>query len=144
MEPGLKIFFRRRYLLENQVKSSVREEASVVAEVKEKELVLKNDVKMPPRSSIRQELIKVSQFTEDEVSILYWSSLYKAYSLIVRYQQEGVEEEFRRQAWFSEALNELHGKKQKSVSPERGYEKSKPGYDYTVHLKKSKNTFSKN
>lgn len=72
----------------------------------EKNLILKNDVKMPPRIKIRQELKKVSEFTEKEISIMWWSSLYKAYSLIVRYGQKGVEDEFRKEEWFQNAMNE--------------------------------------
>lgn len=72
-----------------------------------KNLVLKNDVKMPVREKIRAELMKVSNFTEEEVSIMYWSSLYKAYSLIVRYEQQGVEDEFRKLDWFQKAMSDI-------------------------------------
>ncbi|HOK39662.1 MAG TPA: hypothetical protein PLD27_01290 [bacterium] len=81
-----------------------------------KNLVLKNDVKMPPRKTIRQELMKVSNFTEEELSIMYWSSLYKAYSLIVRYEQKNVEDYFRAQPWFQEAIKELRNKGKKNNS----------------------------
>jgi len=81
-----------------------------------KNLVLKNDVKMPPRKTIRQELMKVSNFTEEELSIMYWSSLYKAYSLIVRYEQKNVEDYFRAQPWFQEAIKELRNKRKKNNS----------------------------
>ena len=59
---------------------------------------------MPPRTEIREALAEVSDFTPEEIGILYYSSMYKAYSLIVRYGKKGVEEEFRREKWFREAL----------------------------------------
>ncbi len=58
----------------------------------------------PPREQIREELKKVSNFTDAELSIMYWSSMYKAHSLIVKYGQQGVEEKFRQTDWFKEAL----------------------------------------
>ena len=95
-----------------------------------KELVLKNDVKMPPRTKIREALKKVSNFSEEEISILYWSSLYKAYSLIVRYEQKGVEEEFRSYDWFQNAM--------KSINPQETVKSaSNFSFDYKQYPKKT-------
>jgi len=85
----------------------------------EGELKLVNDVKMPPREKIKEELKKVSNFTDDELEILDWSSTYKAYSLIVRYGQKGVEEEFRNQRWFQKELKRLLKKKEKESGKDK-------------------------
>ena len=61
---------------------------------------------MPRRKEIRKALGKISNFTEDEMEVLYFSSFYKAYSLIVRYGQKGVEDAFRLEKWFMDALDE--------------------------------------
>ncbi|HPG31966.1 MAG TPA: hypothetical protein PKY81_02555 [bacterium] len=95
-----------------------------------KELVLKNDVKMPPRTKIREALKKVSNFSEAEISILYWSSLYKAYSLIVRYEQKGVEDEFRSYDWFQNAMKSF-------ASPADMKSESNSTYDFKQYPKKS-------
>ncbi|HPP86574.1 MAG TPA: hypothetical protein PLM75_01770 [bacterium] len=94
-----------------------------------KDLVLKNDIKMPPRTKIRQELKKVSNFTDEEISIMWWSSLYKAYSLIVRYELTGVEDAFRQEEWFQNAL--------KKENKEKSSEKSGV-FDFTKLAKQSK------
>ncbi|HOK40490.1 MAG TPA: hypothetical protein PLD27_05565 [bacterium] len=85
----------------------------------EENLKLVNDVKMPPREKIKEELKKVSNFTDDELEILDWSSTYKAYSLIVRYGQKGVEEEFRNQRWFQKELKRLLKKKEKESGKDK-------------------------
>ncbi len=69
-----------------------------------------DDYKAPKRERIHKELKKVSNFTEDEMAIMGWSSLYKAHSLIVKYGQTGVEESFRKLAWFNEAVAEFQKK----------------------------------
>lgn len=84
-----------------------------------------NDIKMPPRKSIKKELLKVSNFTEEEVEVMYWSSLYKAYSLIVRYEQKGIEDEFRSKDWFKKALK-------------HGVDKKEIGFNYKQFIKESK------
>lgn len=58
----------------------------------------------PKRNRIHIELKKVSNFKEDELSVLNWSSLYKAHSLIIKYGQTGVEEMFRKEKWFQDAV----------------------------------------
>ena len=70
---------------------------------------------MPRRKEIKKALSKISNFTEGELEVLYFSSFYKAYSLIVRYGQKGVEDAFRLEKWFIEALSE-RGISVKSVS----------------------------
>jgi len=117
-----------------------RFESILDSKVAAEKLELKNDVKMPPRSSIRKELKKVSNFTDDEIAILYWSSLYKAYSLIVRYEQQGVEDEFRKQEWFQEALKEYTSKKRdnsKNYDNDSSNEK-RVEFAYSEKFKKSK------
>jgi len=61
----------------------------------------------PARTRIRKALLKVSNFTEPEIAVLNYSSCYKAYSLIVRYGEKGVEDDFRKKAWFQEELKKL-------------------------------------
>ncbi|HPG30962.1 MAG TPA: hypothetical protein PKY81_14650 [bacterium] len=61
---------------------------------------VKPDYVAPERANIREELKKVSNFTDDELAVLNWSSLYKSHSLIVKYGQTGVEEGFRKEEWF--------------------------------------------
>ncbi len=130
------------------IESTLQTAESAIAETK---MEVKNDVKLPPRSIIRQELLKVSNFTEAEVSILWWSSLYKAYSLIVRYEQKGVEEEFRNLDWFQSALKKAVPDNKhnlsNSVEYDYNFDKEKKtnhtgSYDYTVHIKKKSNKFS--
>jgi hypothetical protein len=58
----------------------------------------------PTRKKIDKELLKVSDFTEQEISILNWSSKYKAYGDIVRYNKKNVEQEFRNKDWFKKAM----------------------------------------
>ncbi|HOK40946.1 MAG TPA: hypothetical protein PLD27_07910 [bacterium] len=77
----------------------------------------KKDVPLPPRAEIKAELAKVSNFTEDELAILNWSSMYKAYSLIVRYGEKGVEDNFRKEEWFQTALKEYLEKKAAGLLP---------------------------
>ena len=67
-----------------------RERKADEKEDKKKKRVKKG--KMPKREDIKKELVKVSDFTPEEVEIMGWSSTYKAYSLIVRYKEKGVED----------------------------------------------------
>ncbi|HPN31579.1 MAG TPA: hypothetical protein PKY81_11530 [bacterium] len=77
----------------------------------------KKKIIMPKRSEIKEELKKISNFTDEEMSIMGWSSLYKAYSLMIRYGQKGVEDEFRKLQWF--------GKEMKIKEKERKREEKK-------------------
>lgn len=72
--------------------------------------------KLPNRKKIKDELLKVSNFSEEEVAVLNWSSTYKAYSLIVRYGEKNVEDEFRNQDWFKEAVVEETEAREKEAS----------------------------
>ncbi|MGM0442287.1 MAG: hypothetical protein ACQEQC_07700 [Elusimicrobiota bacterium] len=62
--------------------------------------------KYPDRNKIRKELCRSSDFTEEEVEILNYNSLYNAYGRIVRYNEKGVEEKYRNKDWFKKALEE--------------------------------------
>lgn len=53
-----------------------------------------DDYVAPVRADIRKALMDVSNFTLKEISVLGWSALYKAHSLIVKYGQTDVEEDF--------------------------------------------------
>lgn len=101
--------------------------AAEPSKIDESELKLVNDVKMPKREDIKEELMKVSNFTEDELSILDWSSMYKAYSLIVRYGQKGVEEQFRSQKWFEKTMKKVAKEKKRKGDDGKDDKKKKKG-----------------
>jgi len=65
-----------------------------------------NDFEYPSREDIKDELLKNSDFTQEEVDILYYDRLYEIYGRIVRYDEEGVEEEIRATDWFQETMEE--------------------------------------
>ncbi|HON55998.1 MAG TPA: hypothetical protein PLJ38_03175 [bacterium] len=88
-------------------------------EKKERVLTVKDPKYVAPvRAKIDEELKKVSNFTDDELAIMGWSSKYKAHSLIVKYGEKGVEDEFRNYEWFKPALEEYLDKKAKGLLPQ--------------------------
>jgi hypothetical protein len=86
--------------------------------------VVDKNYSAPVRKDIRRELMKVSNFTLKEISIMGWSSLYKAHSLIVKYGQTDVEEDFRSKDWFNEAVAEITDEKIKDFDIETGFKMS--------------------
>ncbi|MBP7653467.1 hypothetical protein KA977_08595 [Candidatus Dependentiae bacterium] len=81
--------------------------------------VKKTDYVAPDRVNIREELKKVSNFNDDELAILNWSSLYKCHSLIVKYGEQGIEEDFRKQEWFQKELKKYIENKPADAEPEK-------------------------
>jgi len=79
----------------------------------------KKKIIMPPRAEIKEALKKISNFTDDELSIMGWSSCYKAYSLMVRYGQTGVEEEFRKNNWFQKELKKIEIERKKAEKKDK-------------------------
>ena len=102
----------------------------------DEKLELVNDVDMPERKNIKKELSKVSNFTEEEMSIMGWSSLYKAYSLIVRYGKKGVEDEFRKYPWFEKEMKIIM--KQKEREEKKNKKKSGDSKDSKKDAKEEK------
>jgi len=83
-------------------------------EKKERVLTVKDPKYVAPvRAKIDEELKKVSNFTDEELSIMGWSSKYKAYSLIMRYGEKGVEDKFREQNWWQKEMKKLAKSKKK-------------------------------
>lgn len=116
---------------------NVSEETGEITQAdSEEKLELVKDVEMPKRKDIKKELSKVSNFTEEEMSIMGWSSLYKAYSLIIRYGKKGVEDEFRKYPWFEKEMKIIM--KQKSRDEKKNKRKSDDSKDDKKSLKEEK------
>ena len=96
----------------------------------------KKKIIMPKRSEIKEELKKISNFTDEEMSIMGWSSLYKAYSLMVRYGQKGVEDEFRKLQWFGKEMKIKE--KERKREEKKNKKKSKDGKSDSKDEKKLK------
>lgn len=54
------------------------------------------EVKYPSSDKLKEELLKVSNFTEEELTNMSMTDIYKAYNLIVRCGQKSVEDEIRK------------------------------------------------
>ncbi len=61
----------------------------------------------PSRDKIKEELLEKTDFTEDEIETLHWDRIYEIYGRIVRYNEEGVEDEIRSKDWFKDAITEV-------------------------------------
>ncbi|MBP7654486.1 hypothetical protein KA977_13755 [Candidatus Dependentiae bacterium] len=96
----------------------------------------KKKIDMPKREKIKEELKKISNFTDEEMSIMGWSSLYKAYSLIARYGQTGVEEEFRKLQWFGKEMKQIEKNRKREEKKNKG--KDKAGKSSSKEDKKNK------
>ncbi len=63
-----------------------------------------DDFEYPDREDIKDELVQNSDFTAEEVEVLNYDRMYEIYGRIVRYGEEGVEEEIRATDWFQEVM----------------------------------------
>ncbi len=63
-----------------------------------------DDFEYPSREDIKDELLENSDFTAEEVEVLHYDRIYEIYGRIVRYDEEGVEEEIRATDWFQEVM----------------------------------------
>lgn len=101
------------FVIKNHIPTDEELDMRAIAEEKKSEMEKnkKEDFVFPPRSEIKEALMKVSNFTADEIEIMSWSTMYKSYSLIERYGQKGVEDEIRSEEWFKPALEEYLSKK---------------------------------
>ncbi len=104
----------------------------------EEKLKIVKDIEMPNRKRIKDELKKISNFTEDELSIMGWSSMYKAYSLMIRYGQKGVEDGFRKEPWFDKEMKiKLKEKeREEKKNKKKGKDSAKPDKDVKKEAKK--------
>ena len=128
----LKIIIRRNKTMDNKLEETT---AQGMQESKsELKPVITNYI-APKRNTIHKELKRVSKFKDDELGVLNWSSLYKAHSLIVKYGQTGVEEIFRKEKWFQDALEDykVNPKKYKLTADEEDNDEEK---DKNVKLTK--------
>jgi hypothetical protein len=96
------------FIIKNHIPTDDELDKRAIADEKKAEMEKnkKADFTFPPRTEIKEALMKVSNFTADEIEIMSWSTMYKSYSLIERYGQKGVEEEIRSEEWFKPALEE--------------------------------------
>lgn len=97
------------FVVKNHIPDEAEIEARIEADKEKEELEKKKkkDFSFPPRIEIKEALSKVSNFTELEMQVLSWSTMYKCYSLMERYGQEGVEDEIRAEGWMEEAIEEF-------------------------------------
>ncbi len=54
-----------------------------------------DDFEYPDRDTIRAEILKITDFSEEEVENLGWDKLYEIYGRVARYGEEGIEDEYR-------------------------------------------------
>jgi len=86
------------------------------------------EVKYPPSDKLKEELLKVSNFTEEELANMSMTDIYKAYNLIVRCGQKSVEDEIRksiasrRSCGYNESANYKDTKFQKKEEKRRNKE----------------------
>ncbi len=54
-----------------------------------------DDFEYPDRDSIRDEILKLTDFSEEEVDSLGWDELYEIYGRVARYGEDDIEDEYR-------------------------------------------------